>query len=292
MKEFTTKRETIKEIDDILGKSFPVLDNGFVSVVDYMGCDSDIARSARVSYGDGTKTINQDEGLIRYLMRHYHTTPFEMCEIKFHIKTPIFVARQWLRHRTANVNEISARYSIIKDEFYIPEEKRMSYQSSINNQGSGESLPNNIANSCKEIMNLSCEKSFELYNNLLEEKNLTRELARTILPQSTYTEFYWKIDLHNLLHFLRLRTDSHAQKEIQLYALKILEIIKLWVPIAYQAFCDFRLNALTLSSSDVLSLKSFINVEKVKEYISINESSKKGEIKELCQKLKKFLDEA
>jgi len=284
-----TKRNTINEIDEILGKQIPILDHGFICVVDYMGCDSDIANSARVSYGQGTKTVNQDEGLIRYLMRHNHTTPFEMCEIKLHVKMPIFIARQWMRHRTANINEISARYSIIKDEFYVPNLDRMAQQSSINNQGSGESLPENEAQICRNIIQNQCESAFENYTKLINDESLARELARTILPQNTYTEFFWKIDLHNLLHFLRLRADFHAQKEIQLYAIAILDIVKIWTPIVYGAFMDYRVNAISLSAIDVDILKNYLDKVKIQEYITKNKDSKKGDVKELCIKLGKLL---
>lgn len=286
----STNRNTIENIDEIITKQYPILDYGFVTVVDYMGCDADIANAARVSYGNGTKTINQDEGLIRYLMRHRHTTPFEMCEIKLHLKMPIFVARQWMRHRTANINEISARYSIINDEYYIPSEDRMAEQSKINNQGSGDILNQDVAKNCQNEMRNQCSTAFEKYELLINEAQLARELSRTILPQSTYTEFFWKIDLHNLLHFCSLRADSHAQYEIRVYAMKILEIIKLWVPITYQAFMDFRLNSISFSQNDLGIIKNFLSHEKISQYISENIDSKKGEIKELCAKLEKIIN--
>jgi thymidylate synthase (FAD) len=284
-----TKRSTINHIDEILGQKIDVLDFGFISVVDYMGCDSDIANAARVSYGNGTKTVNQDEGLIRYLMRHRHTTPFEMCEIKMHLKMPIFIARQWMRHRTANVNEISARYSIIKDEYYVPEIERMSQQSAINNQGSGDRLPDDLANNIKKEMNELCADTFLTYDELINEKHLARELARSILPQSTYTEFFWKIDLHNLLHFVSLRADSHAQYEIQQYAIKILDIVKSWLPFTYKAFMDYRMNSMSFTGFDLGEMGDFFDKDKILSYIAKNEGSKKGEVKELCAKLKKFI---
>ncbi|QED23308.1 FAD-dependent thymidylate synthase [Candidatus Deianiraea vastatrix] len=284
-----TNRNTVVEIDKILGEKKQVLDHGFVCVVDYMGCDSDIANAARVSYGQGTKTVNQDEGLIRYLMRHHHTTPFEMCEIKLHLKMPIFIARQWMRHRTANINEISARYSIIKDEFYVPELDRMAMQSAINNQGSGEKLSDDIAQKCQNIIQENCLNAFESYDDLINKKLLARELSRTILPQNTYTEFFWKIDLHNLLHFLRLRADSHAQKEIQQFAFAILDIVKIWVPVVYQAFMDYRVKSENMSAIDLEVIKSCLNIDKVKDYIEQNKDSKKGDIKELITKLEKFI---
>ncbi len=284
-----TNRNTVADLDAVLGAKFPILNEGFICIVDYMGCDFDIANAARVSYGKGTKTVNQDEGLIRYLMRHHHTTPFEMCEIKLHLKMPIFVARQWMRHRMANINEISARYSIIKDEYYVPELERMAQQSKINNQGSGEVLPINSAEKCQDIMENQCAGAFENYAQLLDSESLARELSRTILPQSTYTEFFWKIDLHNLLHFCRLRADSHAQYEIRVYALKILEILKLWVPVTYQAFVDYRLNSMALSFPDIEVLKTLIDIEKTRNYIEENRESKKGDVKELCKKLEDLL---
>ena len=284
-----TKRSTINSIDEILGQKIDVLDFGFISVVDYMGCDGDIASAARVSYGNGTKTVSQDEGLIRYLMRHRHTTPFEMCEIKLHLKMPIFIARQWMRHRTANVNEISARYSIIKDEYYIPETERMSQQSVINNQGSGDRLPESVANDVKKQMTDLCKDTFEMYDNLINEKHLARELSRSVLPQSTYTEFFWKIDLHNLLHFISLRADSHAQYEIQQYAVKILDIVQAWVPFTYRAFMDYRVNSINFTGFDIEEAGGFFDRDKISAYIANNGDSKKGEVRELCEKLKRFL---
>lgn len=277
-------------LDKILGEKIKVLDHGFVCLVDYMGSDSDIANAARVSYGNGTKTVNQDEGLIRYLMRHRHTTPFEMCEIKFHLKMPIFIARQWHRHRTANINEISARYSIISDEYYIPDESRMAKQSVINNQGSGEQLSQEKSQECIEKIRALGQTAFSEYNSLIGEYELARELSRSVLPQSTYTEFFWKIDLHNLLHFSSLRADSHAQWEIQQYAFAILDIIKEWVPMTHQAFVDYRMNSMTFNGNDLEMLKSALNKEVVEKYIADNIDSKKGEVKELCAKLRKLTE--
>ena len=284
-----TNRVTIESIDLILGRKFPILDHGFVCVVDYMGCDADIANSARVSYGKGTKTINQDEGLIRYLMRHFHTTPFEMCEIKLHLKMPIFIARQWMRHRTASINEISARYSIINDEFYLPQIDRMSNQSLTNKQCSGDILGDESAQVCQNIINESCTNSFGQYHELIEKHELARELSRSVLPQNAYTEFFWKIDLHNLFHFLRLRADPHAQKEIQVYAFKILEIVKSWVPIAHQAFMDYRVNSFNLTALDLKEIKNFLDKDKILEFLEKNKETTKGEIREFCEKLKKLI---
>lgn len=252
-----TKRATVSTIEDILGVEFKLLDHGFIRVVDYMGDDSAIVQAARVSYGSGTKKINEDRGLIRYLMRHHHTTPFEMCEIKFHIKLPIFIARQWIRHRTANVNEYSARYSILDNEFYIPEVSQMAEQSKINNQGRGETLSEEKAHELAQILKNDCITAYSHYQDALNmEPGLARELARIGLPVNFYTQWYWKIDLHNLLHFLALRADHHAQYEIRVYAEKILEIVKAWVPFTYEAFMDFRVNAKNFSKSalDVISI--------------------------------------
>ena len=255
---FTTKRATVSEIDDLLYKQFPVLDKGFVRVIDYMGSDQSIVQSARVSYGQGTKKLRQDQGLINYLMRHRHTTPFEMCEIKFHIKLPIFIARQWIRHRTANVNEYSARYSVLGKEFYVPSKENLCTQSETNKQGRAETLSDSEANRVLEIIKDDSLKCYDHYEEMLNtdpegnvlnanRQGLTRELARMNLTLNYYTEWYWKIDLHNLLHFLALRVDSHAQYEIRMYAEAMLDIVKAWVPLAYEAFKDYRMNSFECS---------------------------------------------
>ena len=255
---FTTKRATVSEIDDLLYKQFPVLDKGFVRVIDYMGSDQSIVQSARVSYGQGTKKLRQDQGLINYLMRHRHTTPFEMCEIKFHIKLPIFIARQWIRHRTANVNEYSARYSVLGKEFYVPSKENLCTQSETNKQGRAETLSDSEANRVLEIIKDDSLKCYDHYEEMLNtdpegnvlnanRQGLTRELARMNLTLNYYTEWYWKIDLHNLLHFLALRVDSHAQYEIRIYADAMLDIVKAWVPLAYEAFKDYRMNSFECS---------------------------------------------
>ena len=255
---FSTQRATVKAIDELLYKQVPILDKGFVRVIDYMGSDESIVQSARVSYGQGTKKLRQDQGLINYLMRHRHTTPFEMCEIKFHIKLPIFIARQWIRHRTANVNEYSARYSILDKEFYVPDRENLCSQSDTNRQGRDETLSNEEANRVLDIIrgdSLKCYDHYEemlntdLEGNILDEnrQGLTRELARMNLTLNYYTEWYWKIDLHNLLHFLSLRVDSHAQYEIRVYAQAMLDIVKAWVPLAYGAFEDYRMNSFDCS---------------------------------------------
>jgi len=247
----------------------PVLDHGFVRVVDYMGDDSAIVQAARVSYGKGTKKVSEDRGLINYLMRHWHTTPFEMCEIKFHIKVPIFIARQWIRHRTANVNEYSARYSILDREFYMPEARHLAAQSTINNQGRGEVLEGEYAQKVLDLLKRDAMQTYDTYEYLLNEKeeegrpSLARELARMNLPVNYYTQWYWKIDLHNLMHFLRLRADSHAQYEIQAYADVMIDILKKWVPFAYDAFMDYRMGAAVFSSKMLAVLRRRLSGEVV-----------------------------
>lgn len=272
--QFTTKRATVSEIDEILYKQFPVLDKGFVRVIDYMGSDQSIVQSARVSYGQGTKQLRQDQGLINYLMRHRHTTPFEMCEIKFHVKLPIFIARQWIRHRTANVNEYSARYSVLGKEFYVPAKENLCTQSETNKQGRAETLSDIEANRVLEIIkndSLQCYEHYEemlnsdQQGNILDQnrQGLTRELARMNLTLNYYTEWYWKIDLHNLLHFLALRVDSHAQYEIRMYAQAMLDIVKKWVPLAYEAFTDYRLNSFECSQKMIEALNRKLRGETV-----------------------------
>jgi thymidylate synthase (FAD) len=239
-----------------------------------MGDDAAIVQAARISYGKGTKKINQDQGLINYLMRHRHTTPFEMCEIKFHAKMPIFVARDWIRHRTANVNEYSGRYSILGKEFYIPEASQVGIQSKTNRQGRGEPLKAHERQRILEILTNDAKQVYEHYEEMLNidgegnirdpnRSGLARELARMNLTLNYYTEWYWKIDLHNLLHFLSLRADSHAQFEIQVYAHKMLEILKLWVPYTYEAFMKYRFNAIQLSEQGVEVVKRIIRGERV-----------------------------
>jgi len=223
-----------------------VLDHGFVRVVDKMGADSSIVQAARISYGEGTKHTSQDRSLIRYLMRHKHTSPFEMCEIKLHIKMPIFVARQWIRHRTANINEYSARYSLMPDEFYIPEEKDIAHQSVDNKQGRGDALSHADARQVKKLIEDQSKAAYAAYENMLE-KGVARELARVVLPQNIYTQFYWKCDLHNLLHLIALRSHSTAQFEVREYSNAIEEIVKEWMPITYEAFVDYRKEACMVS---------------------------------------------
>lgn len=242
------------EADAILDKEFKCLNAGFVRLVDYMGGDESIVQAARVSYGKGTKTVNEDRGLIRYLMRHQHTTPFEMVELKFHCKLPIFVARQWIRHRTASVNEYSGRYSIMRDEFYVPGNEAIHYQSKSNKQGrSKEDVPDALRAKVLEILSADRELSFAHYEELLND-DIARELARINLPLSLYTEWYWKIDLHNLFHFLRLRVDPHAQHEIRVYGEAMAEITRKVAPIAWEAFEDYILKSEQLSRLEIGAL--------------------------------------
>lgn len=244
--------------EEIIGKEFKCLDKGFVRLVDIMGGDESIVQAARVSYGKGTKTVSEDRNLIRYLMRHRHTSPFEMVEYKFHIKLPIFVARQWIRHRTANVNEYSGRYSIMPDEFYLPSPEDVRTQSRTNKQGrSDEPIPEEVAKDFIDDLAQTQSLLYEKYNNYLS-KDIARELARINLPLSTYTEWYWKIDLHNLFHFLELRLHPTAQFEIREYAKIIAEIVKITCPMAYEAFEDYRLNSVTFSSIELKILKNMI----------------------------------
>lgn len=248
------------------GVRIDVLDKGFVRVIDTMGDDSAIVQAARVSYGDGTKSVREDRGLIRYLMRHWHTSPFEMCEIKFHIKAPIFVARQWLRHRMASVNEYSARYSVVRDEFYTPEAGVVARQSSVNHQGRGETLPREDAERIVAEIGGEAARNYDLYESLILEDGgpgVARELARVALPLSTYTEFYWKIDLHNLLHFLRLRADPHAQYEIRVFAEAILDVVKRWVPHTHEAFVDYRLRSVQLSRMEIEAIRQLLRGREV-----------------------------
>ncbi|MGX9354906.1 FAD-dependent thymidylate synthase [Roseobacteraceae bacterium S113] len=263
----------------------PVLDHGFVRVIDYMGDDAAICQAARVSYGKGTKSVQNDEGLIRYLMRHWHSTPFEMCEIKLHVKLPVFVARQWIRHRTANVNEYSARYSILDREFYIPAPEHLAAQSVINNQGRGEALSGEEAQRVLRYLQDDATRAYDHYEEMISQdgpdgagqQGLARELARMNLPANIYTQWYWKVDLHNLLHFLRLRADAHAQYEIRVYADAICEMVKDWVPFAYKAFEDYRMGGATLSAGALDCIKRMLAGEEVTQETS---GMSKGEWRE------------
>jgi thymidylate synthase (FAD) len=270
----STKRVTSPELEKVLYEAIPVLDHGFIRVIDYMGDDSSIVQSARVSYGKGTKKVSTDEGLIRYLMRHWHSTPFEMCEIKYHVKLPIFIARQWIRHRTANVNEYSARYSILDKEFYIPAKEQLSAQATNNRQGRGELITGQQADEVLKILKDDSVRTYDNYEKMLNERfdgtvidekksGLARELARMNLTLNSYTQWYWKTDLLNLMNFLFLRGDSHAQYEIRVYAEKMLDTVKKWVPITHAAFLDYRVGAAHLSSKGLKIVKSMINGNKV-----------------------------
>ena len=271
----STKRVTSLELEKILYDAIPVLDHGFIRVIDYMGDDSSIVQSARVSYGKGTKKVSTDEGLIKYLMRHWHSTPFEMCEIKYHIKLPIFIARQWIRHRTANVNEYSARYSILDKEFYLPAKEKLSAQSTINRQGRGDLITGDQADEVLQILKDDATRTYSNYEKMLNEKydgtiidenksGLARELARMNLTLNSYTQWYWKTDLLNLLNFLFLRADSHAQYEIRVYAEAMLETVKKWVPITHAAFLDYRVGAAHVSSKGLKIIKSMLNGIEIK----------------------------
>ena len=279
-----TARPTLRAVSEgmeaHLYVAHPVLDHGLVRVIDYMGDDSAIVQAARVSYGAGTKHVQNDDGLIRYLMRHWHSTPFEMCEIKLHIKLPVFVARQWIRHRTANVNEYSARYSILDREFYIPEPSQLAAQSVVNNQGRGEVLQGDEAARVLELLKSDAARSYDHYEEMLSQEGqqgLARELARMNLPMNIYTQWYWKTDLHNLFHFLRLRADTHAQYEIRVYAEQMARITADWVPLAYAAFEDYRMGGVTLSGKAIAVLKRRLAGEAVTQAAS---GMSKGEWRE------------
>jgi thymidylate synthase (FAD) len=270
----STRRVTSPELEKVLYEAIPVLDHGFIRVIDYMGDDSSIVQSARVSYGKGTKKVSTDEGLIRYLMRHWHSTPFEMCEIKYHVKLPIFIARQWIRHRTANVNEYSARYSILDKEFYIPAKEQLSAQATNNRQGRGDLITGQQADEVLKILKDDAVRTYDNYEKMLNERfdgtiidekksGLARELARMNLTLNSYTQWYWKTDLLNLMNFLFLRGDSHAQYEIRVYAEKMLDTVKKWVPITHAAFLDYRVGAAHLSSKGLKIVKSMINGNKI-----------------------------
>tara|TARA_B100000686_G_scaffold353072_1_gene457192 strand:- start:861 stop:1808 length:948 start_codon:yes stop_codon:yes gene_type:complete len=268
-----TKRVVSEELEKILYEAVPVLDHGFVRVVDYMGDDTSVVQAARVSYGKGTKKISTDGGLIKYLMRHRHSTPFEMCEIKYHVKLPIFVARQWIRHRTANVNEYSARYSILDKEFYLPSKENLAAQSTSNRQGRGDTINGKQADDILGILKQDAERTYKNYEFMLNEKfdgskiddnnqGLARELARMNLTLNTYTQWYWKTDLLNLLNFLSLRADSHAQYEIRAYADVMINSLKKWVPTTFEAFMDYRVGGMELSAKGKVVIQKMLKGEK------------------------------
>jgi thymidylate synthase (FAD) len=270
----TTSRPTVAALEDLLFQAIPVLDHGFVRVIDYMGDDAAIVQAARVSYGRGTRRVSEDAGLIRYLMRHRHSTPFEMCEIKYHVKLPIFVARQWIRHRTANVNEYSARYSILDREFYLPAPEQLAAQSVANRQGRGNVLAGEEAARVLDLLREDATRCYDHYTEMLNEdgdgsardasrQGLARELARMNLTLNTYTQWYWKTDLYNLFHFLSLRADPHAQYEIRTYAEAMLGTVAAWVPIAQKAFLDYRLGSVTLSAQMLTAVRRLLAGEAV-----------------------------
>ena len=275
-----TLRAVADGMEQHLYRAYPVLDHGIIRVIDYMGDDAAITQAARVSYGKGTKAVSNDEGLIRYLMRHWHSTPFEMCEVKFHIKLPVFVARQWIRHRTANVNEYSARYSILDREFYIPESGALASQSKVNSQGRGAVLEGAEAERVLEILKTDSMRSYDHYEEMLSQdgqEGLARELARMNLPANVYTQWYWKVDLHNLFHFLRLRADAHAQYEIRVYAEEMCKLVRDWVPFAYGAFEDYRLGGANLSAKALECVRRMVAGEKMTQETS---GMSKGEWRE------------
>ena len=271
-----TIRPVAPGIEKILYQVFPALDHGFVRVVDYMGDDQAIVQAARVSYGKGTSRVSEDRGLIRYLMRHRHSTPFEMCEIKLHVKLPMFIARQWIRHRTASINEYSARYSVLDKEFYIPEEKDLAVQSKVNKQGRGDTLSPKDSEEALFLLKRDAEKSYETYEYLLNENlkgevidenrdGLSRELARINLTLNTYTQWYWKTNLHNLMNFIFLRADSHAQYEIRVYADIIYKIMESWVPVTAEAFKSYRSGSVELSAEAMNVIKLMLAGNKVEQ---------------------------
>jgi thymidylate synthase (FAD) len=288
-----TRRTTVPALEEILFTALPVLDRGFVRVVDYMGDDGAVVQAARVSYGRGTRKVSEDRGLIHYLMRHRHSTPFEMCEIKFHVKLPIFVARQWIRHRTANVNEYSARYSILDREFYLPAPADLAAQSAANRQGRGEILEGEEAAHVLDLLREDSLRQYAHYTEMLNEgddgeptdpgrRGLARELARMSLTLNFYTQWYWKIDLYNLMHFLSLRADPHAQYEIRAYAETTLDVLRRWLPVCHEAFLQHRLHAVTLSAAAVAAVKEMLAGRQVTQESS---GLSKREWRELCAAL-------
>ncbi|KQT03319.1 FAD-dependent thymidylate synthase [Rhizobium sp. Leaf386] len=272
----TTRRSVSEGLEEIIFQAIPVLDHGFVRVIDYMGDDAAVVQAARVSYGRGTREVSEDRGLIHYLLRHWHTTPFEMAEIKLHVKMPIFVARQWIRHRMANVNEYSARYSVLDREFYLPAPEQLAVQSTQNRQGRGDVLRPDEAAKVLSLLKADAERNYDHYLEMLNynedgerfdegRPGLARELARINLSLNFYTQWYWKTDLHNLMNFLRLRADRHAQYEIRAYADVILDLMKKWVPLSYDAFREHRLEAATFSGEALKALRRMLAGERVEQ---------------------------
>ncbi|WP_341764309.1 FAD-dependent thymidylate synthase [Candidatus Tisiphia endosymbiont of Beris chalybata] len=292
---YTTKRATVPALEELLFEPLKVLDHGFIRVIDYMGDDSSIVQAARVSYGKGTKQLNQDKGLIYYLMRHKHTTPFEMCDIKFHIKLPIFVARQWIRHRTASVNEYSARYSILGNEFYLPARENLASQSLTNKQGrSNEDIPKEVADKVLALLEKDAKMCYQHYTEIMNQDEqgniidpnaigITRELARMNLTLNYYTEWYWKVNLHNLLNFLLLRADPHAQYEIRVYADKMLEIVQKWLPLTYGAFNEYRIEGFNISKKGLAVIKKLLNNENITQETSTMSKREWDELMEVIK---------
>jgi thymidylate synthase (FAD) len=285
-----TLRATVPALEALLFQPLPVLDHGFVRVIDYMGDDAAVVQAARVSYGRGTRRVSEDSGLIRYLMRHRHSTPFEMAEIKYHVKLPIFVARQWIRHRTANVNEVSARYSVLDREFYIPAPDHLAAQSAVNRQGRGTVLEGEEAAFVLDTLRADAERTHRHYTDMLNEDaadpsrlGLARELARMNLTLNTYTQWYWKTDLHNLLGFLALRADPHAQYEIRAYAEVMLRTVAAWVPHSFAAFEEYRLGAATLSAGMLAVLRRRLAGETVTQEDSLLSKREYAELMALLE---------
>jgi thymidylate synthase (FAD) len=289
-----TRRAVVPALEEILYQPISVLDHGFVRVIDYMGDDSAVVQAARVSYGKGTKKVSEDRGLIQYLMRHRHSTPFEMCEIKFHVKLPIFVARQWIRHRTANVNEYSARYSILDREFYIPAPEHLAAQSVSNRQGRGDVLQGAEAARVLDLLKQDSERAYDDYAWMLNEneqgetvdagrQGLARELARMNLSLNFYTQWYWKVDLQNFMHFLSLRADAHAQYEIRVFAEAMLDVLRRWVPLSAEAFDQHRLHAVTLSKNAIDVVRRRLKGETVTEADSGLGKREWAELQQLLQ---------
>jgi len=279
-------RESIPAADALLDVELPVLDHGFVRLVDYMGGDARIVQSARVSYGAGTRTVREDRGLIQYLMRHLHTSPFEQVQLSFHIKLPVFVARQWIRHRTARVNEVSGRYSVMKDEFYLPDDARIQEQSADNKQGSGGPLAPEVRARSREQIDADQRELYAHYEGMLAD-GMARELARLNLPLSLYTEWYWQIDLHNLFHFLKLRLDAHAQYEIRAYGEALARCAQAVAPLAYEAFEEYTLHGARFGQSELKLLRQLLAQGGVDAHIDMAGLSKlpPARLREFKQKL-------
>ena len=277
-------RAVSTELDKLLDVQQKVLDHGFIRVVDYMGNDASVVQAARISYGEGTKQISQDKGLINYLMRNYHTTPFEMCEIKLHVKMPMFVARQWVRHRTANINEYSARYSVLSNDFYVPHESQVCRQSKENKQVRADAVEAHTAEKVINDIKQHSEDSYKLYEHLIgseEKEGIARELARAVLPVNFYTEMYWKIDANNFMHFIRLREHAHAQFEIREYGRVLLDILKAWMPITYEAFLQYRKGCFNVSQELMQHLISkYDSVDEIVQHLKKHSNLTAREIKE------------